>query len=73
MNKGINEFKKGNQPRACVTRRDNGTIVADTTRILNRCEVKYTLHIAKAEMEEPSPLELELAIENLKKTIKLPE
>ena len=36
MYKGINEFKKGYQPRAYVIKKDDGTIVADTTSILSR-------------------------------------
>ena len=34
MYKCINEFKKGYQPHACVIKKDDGTIVADTTDIL---------------------------------------
>ena len=33
MYKGINKFKKGYQPRANVIKKDDGTIVADTTSI----------------------------------------
>ena len=36
MYKGINEFKKGYQPRAYVIKKHDGTIVADTTSILSR-------------------------------------
>ena len=36
MYKGINEFKKGYQPRANVINKHDGTIVADTTSILSR-------------------------------------
>ena len=32
MYKGINEFKKGYQPRAFVIKKHSGTIVADTAR-----------------------------------------
>ena len=38
MYKGINEFKYGYQPRAYVIKKHDGTIVADTTSILSRCE-----------------------------------
>ena len=38
MYKGINEFKKGYQPRAYVIKKVDGTIVADTTRILSTRE-----------------------------------
>ena len=36
MYKGINEFKKGYQPHAFVTKKHDGIIVADTTSILSR-------------------------------------
>jgi hypothetical protein len=36
MYKGINEFKKGYQPRAYVIKKHDGTIVADATSILSR-------------------------------------
>ena len=35
---GINEFKKGYQPRAYVIKKHDGTIVADTTSMLSRWE-----------------------------------
>ena len=35
MYKGINEFKKGYQPRAHVINKDDGTILADTASILS--------------------------------------
>ena len=38
MYKGINEFKKGYQPRGYVIKRHDGTIVTDTTSILSRWE-----------------------------------
>ena len=38
MYKGINEFKKGNQPRAYVIKKHDSTIAADTTSILSRWE-----------------------------------
>ena len=36
MYKGINEFSKWYQPHAYVMKKDDGTIVADTTSILSR-------------------------------------
>jgi hypothetical protein len=36
--KGINEFKKGYQPRAYVIKKHGDTIVADTTDMLSRWE-----------------------------------
>ena len=38
MYKGINEFKKGYHPRAYVIKKDDGTIIADTSSILSRWE-----------------------------------
>ena len=38
MYKGINEFKKGYQPRAYVIKKHDGTILADTTSVLSRWE-----------------------------------
>ena len=35
--KGINEFKKGYQPHAYIIKKHDGTIVADTSNILNKC------------------------------------
>ena len=40
--KGINEFKKGYQPRAYVIKKHDGTIVADTTTILGRWEKLFS-------------------------------
>ena len=38
MNKGINEFKKGYQPRAYVIEKHDVTIVAETSSILSNWE-----------------------------------
>ena len=38
MYKGINEFKKGYQHRACVIKKHDGPIIADTSSILSRWE-----------------------------------
>ena len=35
---GINEFKKGYQPRAYVIKKQDGTILADTSSVLSRRE-----------------------------------
>ena len=42
MYTGINEFKKGYQPRAYVIKKHDGTIVADTTSILSRWEQLFS-------------------------------
>jgi hypothetical protein len=69
--KGINEFKKGNQPRTNLVRDENGDLLVDPHRILNRWKnyfchllnvhrlggVRHTeMHIAEAFMPEPSAL-----------------
>ena len=80
MCKGINEFKKGYQPRAYVIKKYNGTIVADTTSILSRWEqfisnllnVNHSsshedseVYTAEPDIPEPSLIEIELAIDML--------
>ena len=42
MYKGINEFKKGYQPRAYVIKKHEGKIVPDTTCILSRWEQLFS-------------------------------
>ena len=82
MYKGINEFKKGYQPRAYVIKKHDGTIVADTTSILSRWEQFFSnllnvnqsishegseVYTAEPDIPEPSLIEVELPIEKLKK------
>ena len=70
------EFMKGYQPRAYITKKHNGTIVADTTSILSRWEdfFSYLLNVnqstsyegseiytAELDIPEPSLIEVELA------------
>ena len=45
MDNGINEFKKGYQPRAYVIKNDDGTITADTTSILTSHAVITRYHV----------------------------
>ena len=78
MYKGINEFKKGYQPRAYVIKKHDGTIVADTTSILSRWEQFFSnllfvnqstshegseVYTEEPDIPEPSLIEVELAIE----------
>jgi hypothetical protein len=42
MYKGVNEFKKGYQPRAIVIKKDDSRIVAGTNSILSRCKLYYS-------------------------------
>ena len=78
--KGINEFKKGYHPRPYVIKKHDGTIVADTASILSRWEQFNLLNVnqstshegsevytAEPEIPEPSLIEVELAIEKLKR------
>ena len=44
MYKGVNEFKKGYQPRTYVIKMQDGTIVADTTNMLSRLE-QFSSHL----------------------------
>ena len=80
MYKGINEFKKGYQPRPFVIKKHDGAIVADITSILSRWEQFFNnlLNVAQStrhegsevytavpDIPEPSLIEVELAIEKL--------
>ena len=78
MYNGIIEFKKGFQPRAYIIKKHDGTIVADTTRILSRWEQFFSnllnvshegseVYTAEPDIPEPSPIEVELALEKLKR------
>ena len=82
MYKGINELKKGYQPHAYVIKKHDDTIVADTTGILSRWERFYSnllnfnqstshegseVYTVEPDIREPSLIEVELAIEKLKK------
>ena len=70
----INEFKKGHQPHAYVIKKDDGTIVADTTSILsNLLNVNQSTNLEGSEIytvepdiPEPSLVEVQLVIDNLK-------
>ena len=83
MCKGINEFKKGYQPRAYVIKKHDCAIVAYTTSILSRWEQFFSnllnvnqstsykrseVYTAVPGIPEPSLIEVELAIEVLKKS-----
>jgi hypothetical protein len=81
---GINDFKKGYQPRTNVVKDENGDLVADSHSILARWRSHsfQLLNIHGVSMlgrlkyvqqsllvPEPSAFEVEMAIEKLKKTI----
>jgi len=78
---GINDFKKGYQPRNNIIKDEKGDLVADSHSILARWrkhfsqlwnvhgvnDVRQTeIHTAEPLVPEPSVFEFELAIENLK-------
>jgi hypothetical protein len=80
--RGINDFKKGYQPRTNIVKDEKGDLVADCHSILTRwinCfsqllnvhgdnDVKQTeIHTAEPLVPEPSALEVEMAIEKLKR------
>ena len=81
MCRGINDFKKGYQPRTDIVKDDKGDLVADSQSILARWrnyfsqilnvhevnDVRQTeIHTAEPLVPEPSATEVELAIEKLK-------
>jgi hypothetical protein len=79
--KGINEFKKGYQPRTNLVEDERGDLLADPHKILNRwknyfCELlnvhatggirQTEIHTAEPFLPEPSASEVEVAIGKLK-------
>jgi hypothetical protein len=82
LNWGINEFKKGYQPRSSLVKDDIGALLADSHSILNRWKNYFSqllnihrvsdvrqieIHTTKSFVPEASPFELEIAIAKLKK------
>ena len=80
---GINDFKKGYQPRTCIVMDEKGDLVADSHSIITRWrnyfsqllkvhgakEVRQAeIHTAEPLVPEPSDFEVELAIEKLRKS-----
>jgi hypothetical protein len=79
--RGINDVKKGYQPRTRIVKDEKGDLVADSHSIMVRWRNYFSqvlnvhgvsdvrqaeIHTAEPLVPEPSALELELAIENLK-------
>jgi hypothetical protein len=79
--RGVNDFKRGYQPRTNVVKDENGAVVADSHSILARWgnhfsqllnvrgvnDVRQTeVHTAEPLVPEPSAFEVEMAIEKLK-------
>jgi hypothetical protein len=80
--RGINEFKKGNQPRTNIVKDENGDLLADSHNILNRwknyfCQplnvhgvnhvMQTDMNIAEPLVSESSTSETETAIKRLKR------
>ena len=81
MHRGLNDFKKGYQPRTNIVKDDKGDLVADSHSILARWinyfsqilnvhgvnDVRQTeIHTAEPLVPEPSVPDIELATEKLK-------
>ena len=80
--RGINDFKKGYQPRTIIVKDEKGDLVADSHSIITRWKNYFSqllnvhgakdvrqeeIHTAEPLVPEPSAFEVELAIEKLKK------
>jgi hypothetical protein len=80
--RGINEFKRGYQPRNNLVKDENGDLLVDSHNILNRWKNYFSLllnvhnisdvrqievHSAEPLVSGPSCLEVEIAIAKLKK------
>jgi hypothetical protein len=81
--RGINSVKMGYQPRTRIVKDEKGDLVADSHSFMARWRNYYSqilnvhglsdvrqaeIHTAEPLVPEPSDLEVELAIENLKKS-----
>jgi hypothetical protein len=79
--RGINEFKKGYQPRINITKDENGNLIAVPQNVLNRWKNFFNqvlnvhgihdvrqmdIHTAEPLVPEPSLVEVEIAIGKLK-------
>ena len=81
MYRGINDFKKGYQPRIIIVKDEKGDLIADSHSIMTRWRNYFSqllnvhgvknvrqeeIHTAEPLVPEPSVLEVESAIEKLK-------
>jgi hypothetical protein len=79
--RGINEFKKGCQPKINIIKDENGNLIADPQKVLNRWKHFFNqvlnvhgvydvrqmdIHTAEPLIPEPSLVEVEIAIGKLK-------
>jgi hypothetical protein len=82
LDREINEFKKGYQPRSNVVKDGNGDLVADSHNILNRWKNNFSpllnmhgvsnvrlieIYTAEPLVPDSSPFDVEIAIANLKR------
>jgi hypothetical protein len=80
--RGINEFKKGYQPKSNLVKDENGDLLADSSTIVSRWKSYFTqllnvhnvsdvrqieIHTAELLVPGPSHLEVEISIAQLKK------
>ena len=81
MYRGINDFKKGYQPRSIIEKDEKGDLLADSRSIMARWRNYFSqllnihgvndvrqveIHTAEPLVPEPSVFEIELAIEKLR-------
>jgi hypothetical protein len=79
--RGINEFKKGYQPRINIIKNKNGNLLADPQSVLNRWKNFFTqvlnvygfhdirqmdIHVAEPLVPEPSLVKVDIATGKLK-------
>jgi hypothetical protein len=80
--RGINECKRGYQPRSNIVKHENGDLLADSNTILHRCKSYFSqllnapnvsdvrqieIHKSEPLVPGPSHLEVEISIAKLKK------
>ena len=81
MYRGINDFKKGYQPRCNIVKDEEGDLVADSHSIVGRWRNYFSqlfnvhgvgwaeVHTAELLVADPSGAEVELAIDKLKRQV----
>jgi hypothetical protein len=82
LQRGINEFKRGYQPRSNLVKNENGDLLADSNTILNRWKSYFSqllnvhnisdvrqieIHTAKRLVPGPSQLDVEISIAKAEK------
>jgi hypothetical protein len=79
LQRGINELKRGYQPRSNLVKDENGDLLSDSNNILNRWKNNFSqllnvhrvsdikqieIHIAQLLLADPSLLRLKLLLQN---------